>query len=236
MPHPRPLPVPGPVRAASLVLAVAGAALALAGCTGTGRPENAGPTKVASSPARLWPDRPPAPQPPTDKSGQDGPSPVPGLHREGSGNIRKLDVLSVVRAQNTADRRADEPAFSRATERKIDACTTAGVHCPVRAPEYQDLTHDGKPELIVGIEGTGHTLAIWAYTLRDGVVNRILDTAGTPLSVEVADGEVLMREPTGSPGYEMRTVYAWDARRRTMEIRAVEFDHAVSSPSPERTR
>ncbi|MFD8326201.1 hypothetical protein [Streptomyces lydicus] len=231
----RSLSVPGPARAVSLALVVMGAAATLAGCSDTGQPEGAGATRVASAPARLWPERPPAPQPPTDRSGQDGPSPVPGLRREASGDIRKVDLLSVVRAQIASDARAHTPAFDKATERRIARCATEPAGCPVRAPQYQDLTHDGKAELIVGIEGSEHVLAVWAYTLRGGVVNRILDTAGTPLSVEVADGDLIMREPTGSPGYEMRTVHSWDDKRQTMEIRAMEFDRAVSSPAPGRS-
>ncbi|MEU5011690.1 hypothetical protein AB0G35_15595 [Streptomyces sp. NPDC021749] len=190
---------------------------------------------MASAPARLWPDRAPAPQPPPDKTGLDGPSPLPGLPRVPSGNIRRLDALDVVKAQIAEDARHNAPAFDRATEREINRCGGEPQRCPVRAPEYQDLTHDGRDELIVGIEGNEHTLAVWAYTLRGGVVNRILDTAGTPLSVEVSDGDVIMREPTGSPGYEMRTVHAWDERRQTMEIRTMEFDQKVSSRAPKRT-
>lgn len=235
MPLLRSLPVLSTARTVSLALAVAGASTLVAGCTETGQPKSAGHARVASAPAQLWPDRSPAPQPPPDKSGQDGPSPLPGPPRVPSGDIRKLDALAVVKAQTADNARHDEPAFEKDTENKIAACTTEPARCPVRAPEYQDLTHDGKPELIVGIEGHDHTLTVWAYMLRDGVVNRILDTAGTPLSVEVADGDVIMREPTGSPGYEMRTVHSWDDKRQTMEIREMEFDRAVSSPSPERT-
>ncbi|MEE4418068.1 hypothetical protein [Streptomyces bugieae] len=210
--------------------------LVATGCTGTsGEPRSAGATSVASAPARLWPDRAPAPQPPPDKTGLDGPSPLPGLPRVPSGNIRTLNALDVVKAQIAEDARHDSPAFDKATEREINQCGDHPRRCPVRAPEYQDLTHDGKDELIVGIEGKEHALAIWAYMLRGGVVNRILDTAGTPLSVDVSDGDVIMREPTDSPGYEMRTVHAWDERRQTMEIRTMEFDQKVSSPAPERT-
>ncbi|MFD5315032.1 hypothetical protein ACFWJ3_36740, partial [Streptomyces ardesiacus] len=54
------------------------------------------------------------------------------------------------------------------------------AHGRAVAPPHRGA-HDGKAELIVGIEGSEHVLAVWAYTLRGGVVNRILDTAGTPL-------------------------------------------------------
>ncbi|MFG2289224.1 hypothetical protein ACGFOU_24530 [Streptomyces sp. NPDC048595] len=235
MPLLRPLPFPHRVRPAWFALSAVGAAtLLVAGCAGTGQPKSAGRTPVASAPAQLWPDRPPAPAPPPDKSGQDGPSPLPGLPRVPSGNIRTLDALDVVKAQNAEDARQQTPAFDKATERRIDRCTTEPKRCPVRAPEYQDLTHDGKDELIVGIEQSDHTVAIWAYMIRGGVVNRILDTAGSPLSVEVSDGDVIMREPTTSPGYEMRTVHSWDDKQQTMEIRTMEFDRAVSSPGPRR--
>ncbi|MFE0189683.1 hypothetical protein [Streptomyces sp. NPDC058989] len=233
----RSLPFPRRVRPAWFALSAAGAAtLLVAGCTGTGQPKSAGQTPIASAPARLWPDRPPAPPPPPDKSGQDGPSPLPGLPRVPSGNIRTLGAIDVVKAQIAEDARQQTPAFDKATERRIARCAAEPKRCPVRAPEYQDLTHDGKDELIVGIEGSEHTVAIWAYMIRGGVVNRILDTAGTPLSVEVSDGDLIMREPTSSSGYEMRTVHTWDDKQQTMEIRAMEFDRAVSSPVPRRTR
>ncbi|MEU9122444.1 hypothetical protein AB0C96_21720 [Streptomyces sp. NPDC048506] len=236
MPLLRSLPLARRVRTVSFALSAAGAAtLLVAGCAGTGQPKSAGHTPIASAPARLWPDRSPAPQPPPDKSGQDAPSPLPGLPHVPSGNIRTLDALDVVKAQIAEDTRQQTPAFDKATERRIARCGDEPQRCPVRSPEYQDLTHDGRDELIVGIEGSEHTLAVWAYMIRGGVVNRILDTAGTPLSVEVSDGDVIMREPTGSPGYEMRTVHAWDDQRQTMEIRTMEFDRAVSSPSPRRT-
>lgn len=236
MPLLRSLPFPRRVRTVAFALSAAGAATLLAAsCAGTGQPKVAGQTPIASAPARLWPDRPPAPPPPPDKSGQDGPSPLPGLPRVPSGKIRTLDAIDVVKAQIAEDARQETPAFDKATERRIRKCAAEPRRCPVRAPEYQDLTHDGKDELIVGIEGNEHTLAMWAYTIRGGVVNRILDTAGTPLSVEVSEGDVIMREPTSSSGYEMRTVHSWDDERQTMEIRTMEFDRAVASPAPGRT-
>ncbi|WP_246102390.1 hypothetical protein [Streptomyces piniterrae] len=156
-----------------------------------------------------------------------------------SGDVRKLSALDVVRAQNAEDARHDAPAFDEKTENKIARCDADPGSCPVHAPEYHDLTGDGKEELIVGVEGEEHILAVWVYMLRDGVVNRILDTAGTPTAVEVANGDLIMREPTDSPGYEIRTVHSWDARYKIMVVRTTEFDRRTSpsaAPKPERTR
>ncbi|WP_199930639.1 hypothetical protein [Streptomyces sp. CB02923] len=59
-------------------------------------------------------------------------------------------------------------------------------------------------------------LGLRAYTLDHGVLVRILSTHVRPLSVGVAGREVIVREPAGLPGYENRSVYAWDAGLRAM--------------------
>ncbi|WP_245689327.1 hypothetical protein [Streptomyces chattanoogensis] len=242
MPLLRSLPVPGPARATALAVATVSTAALLGGCTGTGAPKSAGHTPVASAPAQLWPKRPPAPPPTPDTESYTGPTPVPGLPEVSSGDIRKVSALSVVNAQDAADARASAPAFEDATLKKIARCTDAPKSCPVRAPEYHDLTGDGKDELIIGIESGNHILTVWAYMLKNGVVNRILDTAGTATAVEVAEGDLIMREPADKPGYETRTVHAWDAKNQIMVIRETEYDRRTpssgssASPGPERTR
>lgn len=103
-------------------------------------------------------------------------------------------------------------------------------------PQYQDLTGDGKAELIVGIGAADESLALWVFTLRHGVVTRIMDAGVTPLSVEVANGDLILREPTSTPGYATRTVFAWDPRTKTMALRSSEYDQADSPTSaPKRT-
>ncbi|MEV4437096.1 hypothetical protein [Streptomyces sp. NPDC049555] len=156
--------------------------------------------------------------------------PLPALARVPSGDIRKVPVLSVVRAQIAADARRGAPAFEQGTENKIAACAAQPQSCPVRAPEYHDLTGDGKPELIVGVEGTEHVVAVWVYTLKDGVVHRILDAAGTPRSFEVTGGKLIMREPTETPTYEIRSVYGWDGQ--VMVLQSTEYEwRAAQAPS-----
>ncbi|AWN31197.1 hypothetical protein DKG71_38565 [Streptomyces sp. NEAU-S7GS2] len=220
----------------SLALAVAGTVALLGGCTGSGEPLSAGRTSAASAPVRLWPDRKPAPQPETG-TGENLPAAVPGVPRVPSGDIRKAPLLTVVKAQVAAGSAlGGGPQFDSATTRKIDACADEPARCPVRKPQYQDLTGDGKAELIVGIEAPDASLALWVFKLHHGVVTRIMDAGATPLSVEIANGDLILREPTGTPGYATRTVYAWDARTRTMALRAMEFDQAdPATPTPKRT-
>ncbi|MFD9209447.1 hypothetical protein ACFVZM_24615 [Streptomyces sioyaensis] len=209
--------------------------LLLSGCTeGTGEPRSAGRTAAASAPARLWPDRSPAPQPSTDEVGApERPSPLRGVPRVRSGDIRTVPLLTIVKAQVLAGSEVKgSPELDQAVTEKIEHCATDRKRCPVRAPQYRDLNGDGKDELIVGIEGTNHVLALWVFMLKDGVVTRIMDAGTTPLSVEVTGGDVILREPTGTPGYDMRTVYSWDKRTQAMILRVMEFDEVARTASP----
>jgi hypothetical protein len=221
---------------ASFAFVVTGTAVLLSSCTGNREPLSAGHTSAASAPVRLWPERKPAPQPERGK-GENLPATVPGVPPVPSGDIRKANLLAVVKAQVAAGSAlGGGPQFDSGTTRKIDACAAEPAHCPVRKPQYRDLTGDGRAELIVGIEAPDQSLALWVFKLDHGLVTRIMDAGATPLSVEIANGDLILREPTGTPGYDTRTVYAWDTRTRTMALRSMEFDQADSAtPSPERT-
>lgn len=232
---PRSRPVPGRIRVLPPVLGVAVGGLLLSGCMeGTGEPKSAGRTAAASAPARLWPERPPAPQPSKDEVGaREKPSPLRGVPHVPSGDIRRVPLLTVVKAQVLAGSEDDgSPQFDAATAEKIEHCATDRKRCPVRAPQYRDLNGDGKDELIVGIEGADHVLALWVFMLKDGVVTRIMDASATPLSVEVTGGDVILREPTGTPGYDMRTVYSWDTHSQAMILRVMEFDEILRTAPP----
>lgn len=220
----------------SFALAATGTVVLLGGCTDSGEPRSAGHTSAASAPVRLWPERKPAPQPERGK-GENLPAAVPRVPTVPSGDIRTADLLTVVKAQAAAGSSlGGGPQFDSATMRKINACAAEPAHCPVRTPQYRDLTGDGKAELIVGIETPDQSLALWVFTLDHGRVTRIMDAGATPLSVEIANGDLILREPTGTPGYDTRTVYAWDTRTRTMALRSMEFDQADSAtPVPKRT-
>ncbi|MFF8785134.1 hypothetical protein [Streptomyces sp. NPDC015125] len=220
----------------SSALAATGLVVLLSSCTQSGEPLSAGHTSAASAPVRLWPERKPAPQPERGR-GENLPAAVPGVPPVPSGDIRKANLFTVVTAQTAAGSAlGGGPQFDSATTKKINDCATKPAPCPVRKPQYRDLTGDGKAELIVGIEAPDRSLALWVFTLDHGRVTRIMDAGTTPLSVEIANGDLILREPTGTPGYDTRTVYAWDPRTQTMALRSMEFDQAHSAtPAPEHT-
>ncbi|HET6354837.1 hypothetical protein [Streptomyces sp.] len=219
----------------SLALAVAGMVLLLSSCAGSGEPLSAGRTPRASAPVQLWPDRkpPPAPQLPPGRSVDA----VPGVPRVPSGDIRKADWLTVVKARVAAGSNLmGEPQFDDDTKQKINACNAEPAQCPVQTPRYQDLTGDGKAELIVGIEAHdteaddieyGTFLAVWVFTLNRGVVTQILEKDSNPLSIEIANGELIMRGYLGTPGRGkeiVRSVYAWDPQSKAMALRMIEIE------------
>ncbi|MGW8554661.1 hypothetical protein [Streptomyces tubercidicus] len=220
----------------SFALAATGIVALLGGCAGVGEPLSAGHTSAAAAPVRLWPDRKPAPLE-EPGAGENLPAAVPGVPRVPSGDIRKAPLLTVVKGQVAAGSSlGGGPQFDSATTRKIDACAEERTRCPVLKPQYQDLTGDGKAELIVGIGAADESLALWVFMLRHGVVNRILDVGVDPLSVEIANGDLIVREPTSKREYATRTVFAWDPRTKTMALRSMEFDQADSPTSaPKRT-
>ncbi|MFE7314071.1 hypothetical protein ACFU7T_13345 [Streptomyces sp. NPDC057555] len=228
----RRLPATGFRRITSLTLATVGVSVLLGGCANR-EPRSAGHTPVASAPVRLWPNSPPAPWLKPDEYGRGDLSRSPRLPRVPSGDIRKLDVLSVVEAQIAEDNRVKHPSYDEDGAKRISRCAAEPGQCPVRAPEYRDLTGDGKDELIVGIDNDyDHSLTVWVYRLENGVVTRVLNTAGRVLSLEVANGRLIMREPSSSQ-YEMRTVFAWNSHRRTIEVQAVEYDPKPSAAARE---
>lgn len=225
----------------SLALAVTGMVLLLSSCAGSGEPLSAGRTPPASAPVQLWPDRKPAPQ---LGGGERGTAEaVPGVPREPSGDIRKADWLTVVKAKVAAGSNLMwEPQFDAGTKQKINACSAEPAQCPVRTPQYRDLTGDGKAELIVGIEAhgidtVGTFLAVWVFTLDRGVVTQILEHGTDPLLIEIANGELILREFMGTPGKEViRSVYAWDARSKALALRIMEIEQPDSARrSPRRS-
>ncbi|TJZ54320.1 hypothetical protein FCH28_14265 [Streptomyces piniterrae] len=227
---------PVAVRAVALAVVVAGTAALLGGCAEAGAPKSAGHAAAVTGPAELWPDSKPAPPTPPATGGEETPKPLTALPRVPSGDIRKLSAGSVLLAQVDADIRRGVPVFEKDEERRIRACAgkPGSRSCPVRAPEYHDLTGDGKDELIVGVESGGHLLIIYAYTVKNGVVNSILDSTSYPQSVEVADHKLVIHEPGDAPDYESRTVYAWDARHQVMTIQDVGYGRrtpASATPS-----
>ncbi|MFD7665423.1 hypothetical protein [Streptomyces sp. NPDC059788] len=218
--------LPGAARRARVTLPVAALTLAsactlLSGCGGGGEPKSAGRTPGASAPALLWPGRTPAPQQTYEPNSAERPSPLRAAPRAPSGDIHQVPALAVAKAKVDAMTGAlDEGG----TNRKIKECRTAGQKpCPVQTPQYRDMTGDGKDELLLGVESGKTFLFLWAFTVRDGVVTQIMDAGVTPLSVELSGREVIIREPAGMRGYDLRRVYSWDAHMQAMNERLTEY-------------
>ncbi len=220
----------------SLAVIAAGTAGLLGGCAEGAAPKSAGHAAAVTGPAELWPGskRWPAASPAT--GGEEKPQPLTAVPRVPSGDIRKVPAGSVLLAQIDADKRRDEPVFDKGEEHKIRSCADepGSGSCPVRAPEYHDLTGDGQDELIVGVQSSSNNLLIiYAYMLKNGVVTSILGSTSSPHSVEVADHKLIIHEPGDAPGYESRTVYAWSARHQVMTIQDVGYGRrAPASATP----
>ncbi|WEB38040.1 hypothetical protein MOV08_01075 [Streptomyces yunnanensis] len=236
MPPARGLPTPrAAVRTVALAVVVAGSAALLGGCAGAGVPKSAGHVAPITGPTALWPGSKPAPEASPATGGDEKPQPLTALPRVPSGDLRKVSAGSVLLAQIDWDKRHDQSAFDKDEERKIRSCADkpGSASCPVRAPEYHDLTGDGKDELILGVQSGSNLLIIYAYTVKDGVVTSILGSTSSPQSVEVADRKLVIHEPGDAPGYESRTVYAWDPRHQVMTIQDVGYGRrAPASATP----
>ncbi|GAU68129.1 lipoprotein [Streptomyces sp. NBRC 110611] len=215
------------------VAALLVAAVSAAGCAGGGGAVSAVSAPALAGPKRLWSDRPVMP-PPSPEPVQPAEEPVRlrGIPGAAAG-IRAVNPADVVAADYRAQRPPEdsyEPGA--AVVSKIRGCTAGKPDCPLRAPVYQDLTGDGEEELILAVDASPGTLTLRVYALLDGVVTRVLNAVHSPFSVEVAGRDLIVREPIASQGgYEVRTVYSWDAGTRTLVQRTAEV-RQVPAGSP----
>ncbi|MEU6978811.1 MULTISPECIES: hypothetical protein [unclassified Streptomyces] len=205
------------IGAAAVPAAVLLGALALAGCGNQGELKSAGPTPTAVGPVRLWPDVPPATNPPIDY-GESDTERVPGIDVPDN-DVHSVDAVAVVQAEVRAhgDARSGADGLYEQTTRAIEACTTDHKDCPVLAPYYRDLTGNGRDELIVGIRMPDQQLGVRVYLAENGGLTRIMSTVDQVISVELAGRDLIMRvSSAGIPGYEYRTAWSWDEQQRTM--------------------
>ncbi|MEU6891560.1 hypothetical protein ABZ934_07120 [Streptomyces sp. NPDC046557] len=191
----------------------------LAACGDPGGLVSAGPTPTASGPVRLWPWREGADVPPAPPGGVP-PVYVQGLAPVHDQNVHEVDAVALVRADLRAHRGAVVGAdgMPKETADAIGACgTEASERCPVLDPYYRDLTGNGKDEVVVGIELPDHMMSVRAYTADpDGRLNRIMATTETVIGVELAGQNVVLRVPSGHPGYELISTWSWDDKQRSM--------------------
>ncbi|MFB0631379.1 hypothetical protein [Streptomyces sp. AB3(2024)] len=209
----------------------------LAGCGNTGGLAAAGPTPTASGPVHLWPERVGAQVPPADPGGAP-PEYVQGLPRVVDQNVHDVDPVALVQAELRArpGKVTGPDGMPEETAAAIRACGTAGEdpgRCPVRRPYYRDLTGNGKDEVVVGIEFPDRMMSVRVYTADpDGRLNRIMATTQTVVAVELAGQDVILRVPSGNPGYELITAWSWDGKQKTMLPTREQIVRVPASPRP----
>ncbi|MFE2308538.1 hypothetical protein [Streptomyces sp. NPDC059411] len=238
-PGPDPTPHPGPVpsrrRLALCLLAPLLLPLAT-GCGDAGGRAGAGPTPTASGPVQLWPGRKGAVVPPADPGGAP-PEYVTGIPPVQDQNVHGIDPVTLIQAEVRAhpDAVTGPDGMPRETAAAIKACGKPGsdpAKCPVLTPYYQDLTGNGKDELIVGIELPDQMMSVRVYTADEaGRLNRIMATTDTVISVGLADEDVILHVPSANAGYEVNTTWSWDAKQRSM-LPTYEQIVRVNPPNP----
>ncbi|MFI6418710.1 hypothetical protein ACIBG6_15080 [Streptomyces sp. NPDC050842] len=206
---------------AAVARGVAGVLCVLAAATGCGGGEgglrSAGPTPTAVGPVRLWPDLPPATDPPIDY-GESDTQRVPGV-KVPDNDVRQVTPAEVVRAEVRAnpDTYSGADGLYEETARAIEACAAKPDGCPVLRPYYRDLTGNGRDELIVGIRMPDQQVGVRVYLAENGGLTRIMSTVDQVVSVELAGRDLIMRvSSAGIPGYEYRTAWSWDEQQHSM--------------------
>ncbi|MEU8616991.1 hypothetical protein [Streptomyces sp. NPDC048623] len=232
---------PAAVATAVLLTALVAAVLSvvLAGCGRQGGLESAGRTPDAVGPLRLWPDLPPATDPPIDY-GENTTERVPGIAVRDN-DIRSVDPVAVVQAEvrGHEQARSGQDGLYEETVRAVEKCGTDRKGCPVLAPYYRDLTGNGRDELIVGIRMPEQQLGVRVYLAENDRVTRIMSTVDQVVSIEVAGRDLIIRASSaGIPGYEYRTAWSWDEQQRTMlpaldEIVRVKPRGTATAPAPD---
>ncbi|MFD3659316.1 hypothetical protein ACFWVF_01730 [Streptomyces sp. NPDC058659] len=193
--------------------------LLLTGCGGEreGGLKSAGPTPTAVGPVRLWPELPPATDPPFDY-GESDTQRVPGV-KVPDNDVRRVAPVAVVLAEVRADAETYPGAdgVPEETLRAIEACVAKPDACPVMPPYYRDLTGNGRDELIVGIRLPDQQVGVRVYLAENGGLTRIMSTVDQVISVELAGRDLIMRvSSAGIPGYEYRTAWSWDEQQHSM--------------------
>ncbi|MEV0488670.1 hypothetical protein [Streptomyces atratus] len=202
-------------RRAKAALVGAGATLP-AGCGTGGGLRSAGRVPTAIGPARLRPQLPPASAAPYDYD-EGATARIPG-GTVPHDDVHGVDPVAVVQAGLKAaiSRSGGSDELPAGTVRKIAACRTAPVECPVLQPYYRDLTGDGRDDMVLGVRRSDGRLSVRVCMAETGGPTRILAVSDSVISVEPAGRDVIMRVPSAIAGYEYRTAWSWDDHQRAM--------------------
>ncbi|MFF3372918.1 hypothetical protein ACFYXF_08145 [Streptomyces sp. NPDC002680] len=226
-----------PSRTARVPLAVLvlGLVSLVSGCGDAGGLRGAGPTAIAVSPARLWPELPAASSPAWDY-GEAETETVKGVTAPGD-DIHMIDPVAVVRAEIAAHPdmyTADNSPYA-GTAAGMAACgrTRDTGACPVLQAYYRDLTGDGRDDMALGFRLLpGNGTAVRVYTFQKHRLVQIMANDDAVTAVELAGRAVIIRSPSQIPGYEYRTQWTWDADQKAMLLTRDEF---LRTGKPQRT-
>lgn len=217
--HRSPVPPRRPPRAVRALGAVTLLAAATAACGDAGGLRGAGATPTAISPARLWPDLPPASSPAFDFDEAET-DVVKGVAVPGD-DLRRVDPAAIVReeiAGNPGDYEGGKAPY-RETAARMDDCGPGGDHarCPVLKPYYRDLTGDGHDDLTLGFRLLPGTLtAVRVYTVDKHRLVQVMHYEDAVSAVELAGRSVIVRSPSDIAGYEYRLQWTWDEEQKAM--------------------
>ncbi|MFF4831841.1 hypothetical protein [Streptomyces sp. NPDC001315] len=210
------MPLSRPTRTALAVIAVVLSA-AVTACGDAGGLRGAGAAPTANSPARLWPELPPASSPAFDFDEAERKT-VKGVTVPGD-DIRKVDPPAVVRAEIAADPgdyRGDKARYRGTASRMVD-CQEGAEGCPVLRPYYRDLTGDGHDDLTLGFRLLpGELTAVRVYTVEEHRLVQVMSYEDALSAVELAGRSVIVRSPSEVAGYEYRLQWTWDAEQKAM--------------------
>ncbi|MFI8454109.1 hypothetical protein [Kitasatospora sp. NPDC085464] len=212
-PPPRRRPGAVPVAAlAGLALLLALAALAFGRAT-PGDLQDHGPARTVTRPPvprPLWPNLAASPAPAPSPTGTGGtaqaPQPVPDLTVPGR-DITAVDVRTVL---------AKDPSLSREERQALDSCTG----CEVRAPEFRDLTGDGRLSMITTVVTPG-PVVLHVYTLalaEDRLLPVLRVQVQSAFRAETIGSDLWLYEST-SLYVRTSSHYHWDGLRLVLQER-----------------
>ncbi|MFE2308067.1 hypothetical protein [Streptomyces sp. NPDC059411] len=195
----------------------------LGGCAapgGLGRGEPAPPVSAQPQAKPLWPmwtGESPKAGGAAVSSQAPPPTPLDGAPTVGPEGIEKIDVRAVLKA--------DRPMKSFADKKDIAAPGRPGL----RPPRFNDLTGNGKPELIVAVDTETGRSILAVYTEVDGKILPILRTSGRRLSPETVGTDLLVRT-TDDDGSAHVVRYHWDGVRMVVVSDEKRFGNPTADP------